>query len=86
MTKDKRINKVLRDDPIPDPVGITSVIVKALDPIYSQYGQRSYGFIERRYGFIVSLDDKDYSFRTNTFGYLALNDDHIFVDKLILAE
>jgi len=76
MTKDKKINKALRDDPAPTP---TSVIIKSLDPIYSQYGQLSYGFI-------VSLDDKDYSFRTNTQGYLELNNDHIFVDKFVLAE
>lgn len=80
MTNDKKINKALRDDPVPTPVmGITSVIVKSLDPVYSQYGQLSYGFI-------VSLDGKDYSFRTNTQGYLELNNDHIFVDKFVLVE
>lgn len=80
MTNDKKINKALRDDPAPTPTsGITSVIIKSLDPVYSQYGQLSYGFI-------VSLDGKDYSFRTNTQGYLELNNDHIFVDKFVLVE
>ena len=78
MTKDKKINKVLRDDPTPV-IGITSVVVKSLDPVYSQYGQLSYGFT-------VSLDGKDYNFRTNTQGYLELNDSHIFLDNFILAE
>ena len=82
MTKDKKINKVLKDDPIPDPtpvvVGITSVVVKALDPVYSQYGQLSYGFT-------VSLDGVDYNFRTNTQGYLELDDSHIFLDNFTLA-
>jgi len=82
MTKDKKINKVLKDDPTPDPVpviGIKSVVVKALDPVYSQYGQLSYGFI-------VSLDGVDYNFRTNTQGYLELNDSHIFLDNFTLAQ
>lgn len=81
MTKDKKINKDLKDDPIPDPapvIGITSVVVKALDPVYSQYGQLSYGFT-------VSLDGVDYNFRTNTQGYLELDDSHIFLDNFTLA-
>jgi hypothetical protein len=53
MTKDKKINKVLKDDPIPDPV-------------YSQFGELSFGLT-------VSLDGVDYNFRTNTQGYLELN-------------
>jgi hypothetical protein len=58
---------------------ITSVIVTALDPIYVPGGQRSYGFV-------VTLDGADYSFRTDVQGYLQLNDSGRFDNKFILSE
>lgn len=56
---------------------IDSVIVTALDPIYIERGQLSYGFV-------ITLDGADYSFRTNTQGQLQLNNSGIFTNKFIL--
>ena len=63
-----------KDVPINQPV-----VVTALDPIYSDRGQLSYGFT-------VSLDGVDYSFRTNTQGYLELNGSGIFFNNFILGQ
>lgn len=61
-----------------DVTPINSVIVTALDPIYVR-GQLSYGFV-------VTLDGTDYSFRTNTQGYLQLNDSGDFTNSFTLNE
>jgi hypothetical protein len=55
------------------------VVVTALDPIYSDHGQLSYGFV-------VTLNGIDYSFRMNTRGYLELNGSGIFFNNFILGQ
>jgi len=62
-----------KDVPINQPV-----VVTALDPIYADRGQLSYGFV-------VTLDGVDYNFRTNTQGYLELNGSGIFFNNFILG-
>ena len=80
MSKVKKDNAVVdnvidnKDVPINQPVVITT-----LDPIYGDRGQLSYGFT-------VSLDGVDYSFRTNTQGYLELNGSGIFFNNFILGQ
>jgi len=79
MSKVKKDNAVAdnvidsKDVPINQPV-----VVTALDPIYGDRGQLSYGFM-------VTLDGIDYSFRTNTQGYLGLNGSGIFFNNFILG-
>jgi hypothetical protein len=83
MTKVKKVKKdnavadnVIdnKDFPINQPV-----VVTALDPIYTDRGQLSYGFV-------IKLDNVDYSFRTNTQGYLELNGSGIFFNNFILGQ
>lgn len=80
MSKVEKDNAVVgnvidnKDVPINQPV-----VVRALDPIYSDRGQLSYGFV-------VTLDGLDYSFRTNTQGYLGLNGSGIFFNNFILGQ
>jgi len=62
-----------------DVTSISSVIVAALDPIYVERGQLSYGFV-------VTLDGTNYSFRTNTQGYLQLNGSGDFTNSFTLSE
>lgn len=56
---------------------IVTALVTALDPIYVEHGQLSYGFV-------ITLDDTDYSFRTNTQGQLQLNNSGVFDTQFIL--
>ena len=74
MTKVKKdnvaVDEVINNQP---------VVVTALDPIYSDRGQLSYGFV-------IKLDNVDYSFRTNTQGYLELNGSGIFFNNFILGQ
>ena len=56
---------------------IDSVIVTALDPIYVERGQISYGFV-------ITLDGTDFNFRTNTQGQLDLNNSGIFNTQFTL--
>ena len=60
-----------------DPSLASSVIVTALDPVYVG------GFPS--YGFVVTLDGTDYSFRNNTQGYLQLNSSGIFTNSFTLG-
>jgi hypothetical protein len=79
MSKVKKDNAVVNNVIDNKDVSINqSVVVTALDPIYSQYGQLSYGFV-------VTLDGVDYNFRTNTQGYLELNGSGIFINNFILG-
>lgn len=74
MTKVKKdnvaVDEVINNQP---------VVVTAIDPIYTDRGQLSYGFV-------IKLDNVDYSFRTNTQGYLELNGSGIFFNNLILGQ
>jgi hypothetical protein len=74
MTKVKKdnvtVDEVINNQP---------VVITALDPIYSDRGQLSYGFV-------IKLDNVNYSFRTNTQGYLELNGSGAFFNKFTLAQ
>lgn len=74
MTKVKKDNAV-----VDEVINNQPVVVTALDPIYTDRGQLSYGFM-------VTLDNVDYSFRTNTQGYLELNGSGIFFNNFILGQ
>ena len=78
MSKIKKDNSVGEVIVAQEVSTVQSVVVTALDPIYSDRGQLSYGFV-------VTLDGVDYSFRTNTQGYLELNGSGIFFNNFILA-
>lgn len=55
-----------------------SVIVTALDPVYSDRGQLSYGFT-------IESQNVTYSFRTNQQGYLELNGSGVFFNNYVLG-
>jgi hypothetical protein len=75
MTKFKKDKSIVEDVETQTKSTIDSVVVTvlvtALDPIYVERGQLSYGFI-------VTLDGVTYTFRTNTQGQLQLNNSGIF--------
>jgi hypothetical protein len=58
-------------------VTIDSIIVTALDPVSINGGQRSFGFV-------ITLDGIEYCFRTDTQGYLQLNNSGNFAKNFIL--
>ena len=66
MTKYKKDKSIVEDVETQTKLTIDSVIVTALDPIYVERGQLSYGFI-------VTLDGVTHTFRTNVQGELQLN-------------
>jgi hypothetical protein len=74
MTKVKKDNAV-----VDEVINNQPVVVTALDSIYNDRGQLSYGFV-------IKLDGVDYSFRTNTQGYLELNGSGIFFNNFILGQ
>lgn len=76
MTKVKKNNSV---DEIQEVSSVQSVVVIALDPIYNDRGQLSYGFN-------VVLDNVNYTFRTNQQGQLDLNNSGTFDTTFILSE
>lgn len=77
MSKSKKDKLIDEDVETQTKSTIDSVIVTALDPIYVEHGQLSYGFV-------ITLDDTDYSFRTNTQGQLQLNNSGVFDTQFIL--
>ena len=78
------MSKVKKDTIVDEVIEIQHVstvqplVVTALDPVYNDRGQLSYGFT-------IKLDDTTYSFRTNQQGYLELNGSGIFFNNFILA-
>ena len=77
MSKYKKDKLIVEDVETQTKSTIDSVIVTALDPIYVERGQLSYGFV-------ITLDGTDYSFRTNTQGQLQLNNSGVFDTQFIL--
>lgn len=77
MSKSKKDKLIVEDVETQTKSTIDSVIVTALDPIYVERGQLSYGFV-------ITLDGTDYSFRTNTQGQLQLNNSGVFDTQFIL--
>ena len=71
MSKSKKDKLIDEDVETQTKSTIDSVIVTALDSIYVERGQLSYGFV-------ITLDGTDYSFRTNTQGQLELNNSGVF--------
>lgn len=55
-----------------------SVIVTALDPVFSDRGQLSYRFT-------IESQNVTYSFRTNQQGHLELNGSGIFFNNYVLG-
>ena len=75
MSKFKKDNDI---EPSEEIKLVQSVVINALDPVYIEHGQLSYGFN-------VILDNVNYTFRTNQQGYLELNDSGIFTDSFVLS-
>ena len=71
MSKSKKDKLIIEDVETQTKSLIDSVLVSALEPVYVEGGQLSYGFV-------ITLDGADYSFRTNTQGQLQLNNSGIF--------
>jgi hypothetical protein len=76
VKKDNAVDEVIKSQEVST---VQPVVVTALDPIYNDRGQLSYGFT-------IKLDDTIYSFRTNQQGYLELNGSGIFFNNFILAQ
>ena len=76
VKKDNVVDEVIKSQEVST---AQPVVVTALNPVYSDRGQLSYGFV-------VTLDGVDYSFCTNTQGYLELNGSGIFFNNFILAQ
>ena len=66
MSKSTKNKMIVEDVEAQTKLTIDSVVVTALDPIYAEHGQLSYGFV-------ITLDGNDYRFRTNTQNQLQLN-------------
>lgn len=77
MSKSKKDKLIVEDVETQTKSTIDSVVVTALDPIYVERGQLSYGFV-------ITLDGTDYSFCTNTQGQLQLNNSGVFDTQFIL--
>lgn len=76
VEKDNAVDEVIESQEVST---VQSVVVTALDPVYNDRGQLSYGFT-------IKLDDTTYSFRTNQQGHLELNGYGIFANNHILAQ
>ena len=76
VKKDNAVDEVIKSQEVST---AQPVVVTALDPVYNDRGQLSYGFT-------IKLDDTTYSFRTNTQGYLELNGSGIFFNNFILGQ
>ena len=75
VKKDNAVDEVIKSQEVST---AQPVVVTALDPVYNDRGQLSYGFT-------IKLDNVAYSFRTNQQGYLELNGSGIFFNNFILA-
>ena len=77
------MSKVKKDTIVDEVIEIQHVstvqplVVTALDPVYNDRGQLSYGFT-------VELGNKTFSFRTNQQGYLQFNNSGSFYTKIAL--
>lgn len=76
VKKDNTVDEVIESQEVST---VQSVVVTALGPVYTDRGQLSYGFV-------VTIDGVDNTFRTNTQGYLELNGSGIFFNNFILAQ
>jgi hypothetical protein len=66
MGKVKNDKLIVEDVEAQTKLPVASIMITALDPVYTGGGQLSYGFI-------VSLDGVTHTFRANTQGQLQLN-------------
>ena len=74
VKKDNAVDEVIKSQEVST---AQPVVVTALDPVYNDRGQLSYGFT-------IKLDDTPYSFRTNQQGYLQFNNSGSFYTKIAL--
>ena len=77
MSKSKKDKLIVEDVEAQTKLPVASIMITALDPVYTRGGQLSYGFI-------VSLDGVTHTFRTNTQGQLQLNNSGVFDTQFIL--
>jgi hypothetical protein len=74
VKKDNAVDEVIKSQEVST---AQPVVVTALDPVYNDRGQLSYGFT-------IKLDDTTYRFRTNQQGYLQLNNSGSFYTTITL--